>query len=442
MIRAFLCVALVACGDNLPLDLELEPSSGTRLQLTWALYDDGSRQLDPSAFYDVRLHARCTPQPWIDDVLRCVPDADDVVFQDSACTVAVGRVRTIEKPTHFLHHERRGDGWVPARVFRAGTEKVELALHWQLRAGACVGPFFPPKPAATYFEISGEIGGEELVAFTETELGDDRLALRMRTTEDGVRAPLGLRDRELAIDCAPSASGTGAVACEPLQFADATLFGDPECRLPALATATAPAIARVAQPSGCADYHAVAAETGPVVYQRAGDRCARATLLADQRAFLVGDRLALPAIERVVEARAGSRLERVLLVDGELRFAHDRLHDSATRADCQPVAWKDGLRCIPVAHVPARMLYAVGCAFEVRLAELPERSCERPAFALARSADVLDVHAIGDAFTGEAYAQTAAGCIRYTPPSGMSLHELGPPLALDTFVRGHWIGER
>lgn len=442
MIRVALCLALAACGDNLARDLEIEPISGSRLQLTWALYDDGSRQLDPDAFYDVRIHARCTPRRWIDDVVRCVPDADDAVFRDSGCTVAVGRVRTIEKPTHFLHYELRGTDWVPARVFRAGLEKVELALHWKLLGGTCTGPFLAPRRNETYFEIAAEIGGEELVAFDDIELGDERLALRLRTTADGVRAPLGLRDRELAVDCAPSSSASGSVACEPLDYADATRFADAECREPAVASEAPPAIARVVEPSGCAAYHAVGAEVDSLLYRRDGDRCVRAVLPDGQRAFLVGERLELPAVERVVEARAGSRLHRVLLVDGELRFAHDRLHDSATRADCQPLAWGDGLRCVPVAHVPARMLFAPGCAFEVRLAELPERSCDRPSFAVARTPDVLDVHAIGDAFTGEAYEQTAAGCVRYAPPFGVSLRELGPPLDPDTFVRGYAIGER
>src|SRR5258706_15581040 len=90
---------VAACGDNIPPEDILASVSGSRIVLQVYGYDDGARQVDTSVLYDLRLHSRCNAQPWADGVVRCVPEADDAVYTDAACTTLIGLGVRPEKPS-------------------------------------------------------------------------------------------------------------------------------------------------------------------------------------------------------------------------------------------------------------------------------------------------------------------------------------------------------
>jgi hypothetical protein len=435
-------VVLAACGDDLVARDDLITAvSGSRLAVQKYRYDDGTEIAVSGEFYDLELHARCRPQRWIDDATRCVPVVDDAVYSDAGCTALVGLGRTIRRPTHFLAYETRAGGAVPARVFRAGPETAPIAQHYAIADGACVGPMTVPPEVANFFKVGDELDGGALIAFRDGEVGDGRLGVRVRETDDGLRVPIGLHDRALGVACAARPQDGGGTACEPVDALVATYFSDPACRDPVVAAGAAavPTIARIVEPSGCARYARVGRELSPPVFRRDGDACTAVVAPLEGRLFSVDTAIDLPVLERTRERIADRRLQRVVLAHDGLRFLDERLFDTATGADCTARAVRDGFRCLP-ATVPSIGLFLDGCTAPVRVAELPQRMCEPIAFATTNRPFAL--YDIGDPPASPLFRRDPGGCRPYTGPAGTELHALGPQLDLTTFVFGIYFGER
>ena len=430
-----------ACGDDLQRGDELVTAvSGSRLAVQKYRYDDGTELAVAGEFYDTELHVRCRPQAWPDGDVRCVPIVDDAVYADAACTALVGLGRTIARPAYFLAYDNRASGAVPVRVFRAGGAATAITQSYAIADGACVGPTPVPTDLMRFFEVGDELDGSALIAFRGGELGDGRLGLQLRETDDGLRVPIGLRDRALDIACTPRLQGNGGVACEPIDAFPAAYFSDPACNEPALAVAATaiPTIARLVEPSGCARYYRVGRELSPPIYRRDGNACAVVAPL-EGRLFSADTAIELPALERSREVVRGRRLQRVVLDHDGLRFLDERLFDTATGAECTARAVRDGIRCLP-ATVASIGLFTEGCTTLVRVAELPQHMCERVAFATTnRPFQLFD---IGDPVAGTLYRRDAGMCRPYTGPPGTELRSLGPPLDLASFMAGIYFGER
>lgn len=445
MRRALLAVMLAGgCGDNVHVDDVFEATSGSRIKLEWHLYEDGTRQAERAVFYDINVHARCTPQRWVDDVIRCVPIAEDAVYIDETCENVVGRARTIEKPTHFIGHDALAGTTLPARLYRAGQVTEPVDEFYEQRDGECVGPFRPPSDL-TYYRLVDEIAGSSLVEVRDEEVGDGRLGVRLRETDDGVRVPVGLRDRDLDLPCTPAPRADGSVHCAPSEVPDATLFRDPGCEEPVITISDAvavPTLARVADPAGCARYHAVGAEHVGPLYRRDGEACTRIAPIPPRRAFGVGAELELPMLERTIEDVPARRLQRIVVQAGDLRFIDERLYDSATRADCQRQTLGETVRCLPAVLASASVLFTRSCAVEVPIAELPQRTCERIGFAMATTDEGEAIHAIGDRATDPLFQLTGLGCQPYAGATGQELRTLGPAIAPETFSAAVMYGER
>jgi len=439
-------IALAACGDNLPFEELEEARSGTRLKLEWHLYEDGTQQLAPDAFYDAHLHARCTPAPWSDATIRCVPEGGDTVFTDAACTSELGRAHG-RAPRFFVGRDLIAGAAIAARVYRAGSRlETPPAARFERRDGACTAAASEPD-GATYYALGAAIDGAGLVEVVHTDLGDAPLGLRLRTTVDGLRAPLGFIDRALGVACRPEDRAGGA-ACVPVDAVAATAFADADCEEPAVIvdiaaepTASAPAYAFTGV-DGCAAYHAVGAELTAIPFQRVGEACVR--MPATMRAFGLGAPLALPAIARTIEDTPTGRLRRIVLTAGELRGYDPRLFDTATRAECERHPFAYGSRCLP-AHAPSalRLFANDRCGHEVAIAEVARTPCAPVAFAIARGEGDATVHAIGAPYTGPLFAQDGAGaCIAHTTPADRVPHALGPALPPDVFVAAIPFSER
>lgn len=442
---AFLLAVLAgACGDNVYVEDLFEATSGSRLKLEWHLYEDGTRQAETAVFYDINVHARCTPVRWIDGVLRCVPIAEDAVYIDAECENLVGRARTIEKPTHFIGYDALAGTTLPARLYRAGLMTTPVEEFYEKREGMCVGPFLNP-PALTYFQLVDEIAGSDLVEIREDEAGEGRLGVRVRSTDDGVSLPIGLRDRDLDVACTPAPREDGSFYCAPTDAAVASLFQDPACAEPVItisSAASVPTMAKVADPSGCARYHAVGAEqTGPL-YRHDGEVCTRVAPVPARRVFAIGAELDLPVLDRTIENVSARRLQRIVLGAGDLRFVDERLYDTATRADCQRRSIGEAVRCLPAVAANASVLFTGSCVVEVRIAELPQRTCEPIGFATATTSDGMAIHAIGDRAVDTLYQLTGTACQPYPGAAGNVLRTLGPPIAPETFSSAVSYGER
>jgi len=433
------CVA--GCGDNRhPADL-FTAVSGTRLALQKYRYDDGTEQAVATEFFDTANHTRCTPQAWPDGALRCVPVADDAVYVDPACTMAIGLGRTIAKPSYFIRYDVSQTGRAPAQLFRAGGSTAAISQYYERGGDACQGPIAVPADVRTSFELGDELDGGALVALhDDDELGDSVLGLRLRTTDDGLRVPLGLRDRALDVACVPRRQGDGSVGCEPSGAAPAAYFRDPGCSEPVVAAAAPPAIALVIEPSSCASYRGVGREVAPPVYRRDGDACSAVAAPADGRLFAVAAPIELPALGRALEIVPGRRLERIILDHDALRFVQDRLFDTETGAECERRAFRDATRCIPASAIPAITLFMAGCTVQVRVAEIPQRTCQPQAF--ATTARPFQLHAVGEPTTEPLFALVGDACTPYASPAGLALHTLGPALDPASFMAAIYYGER
>ena len=444
--------ALGACGDNEPTFEVLEPTSGTRLAIEQYLFTDGTRLPQPTAFYDRRIHARCTPQEWIDGVVRCVPDAEEAFYRETTCETLFGRA-TMKFPTHFIARDTRASDGARglARAFEVGA-KADPIEQYFLRVGQaedgtpiCTGPFtFPPPEEGTqFYELAGEVGGEDLVPIIDDELGAGRLGLAVRRSADGALVPLGFRDRELGVACAPTARENESGACVPIDASPAPYFADPGCTAPALlvpADAAPPAVARSDDGDGCPAYHTVAAAPAPRAYVATNSGCA--SVQTSLRVFPLGPIADLAPVTRTVDAAPKRRLQRILASEADLHVYGDRLYDTATRAECELRLVGDTQRCLPTVLAPVVDAYQPGCTIARPLAEVPDRACVQARFA-ATLAETPTLHAIGEPFTGRAYVIDVFGtCTPYVPTTGTTPHLVGPALPEDTFVAATPYGAR
>jgi hypothetical protein len=435
------------CGDDLhPID-RFTPTSGTRLALQSYRFDDGTEQVVASEFYDLELHTRCTAAQWRDGSLRCIPAVDEAQYVDAACTELIGFGRTIiARPSHFVAYDTRAGIAVPVRVLRAGGSHAVIAQYYTVVDGRCSGPVPVPGDLHDFFEIAGELDGDALAALTSTEIGDDlgdgRLALQIRTSDDGARVPLGLYDRALATACTPRAGSDGSVACEPIAAVAAAYFGDAGCTAPVVSVSAAPvpAIARLVEPSGCASYHSVGRAVAPPIYRRDGSGCTQVTAPAGGLLFAVDAALELPALARSLETVRDRRLSRILLDRAGLRWVDDRLFDRTTGSECERRNLRGTVRCLPANLVPALTLFDPSCTVPVRVAELPRPSCERIAY--ATSSRPFQIRAIGDPVSDPLFRFDGASCVPYAAAPGTELRALGPPIDLTTFMSAIYFGER
>lgn len=444
--RLLLALGCAACGENTHPDELFTAVSGARLALQQFRYDDGTEQATADEFYDTDLHARCAPQRWSDDLVRCVPVADDAVYTDAACTMLVGRARTAVEPELFLAYAAIGEVVRPARLFRAGAATDPIAQFYEMRDGACTGPRSSPEEPITYFAVGDEIEGASLVPIRDGEIGDGRLGVQIREGDDGARVPFGLRDRELGVACSPARGDGGDILCAPTSAAPASYFRDPACNeavAAASAAAPPPTIVAVVEPSGCTGYRAVAGEVpGAPLYRRDGDACTPAARPAGARLFAAGAGLELAPLGRTLEDAPARRLQRIILETGGLRFLDDHLFDTATRADCRRQPIGDVLRCIPEAVAPMRTLFATGCGVAVQLAEVPQRTCERIAFATRLTGDGFEIRAIGDRPPDALFQLQNGQCLPYPSSAATTLRALGPPIDPAAFLGAVYFGAR
>lgn len=445
VVAAAACIAS-SCGDDRTALEVFEPRSGTRLAIEQYQFDDGTQLVAPGAFYDRRLHARCTPKPWIDGVVRCVPDADPAFYRDATCMTPIGVGTTIKFPTHFIATDTQDDTTLPARIFAAATPTDAIAQAFYRADGACRSITIGGE-GTRFYNVGEEVDGATLVPITDDEIGDGRLALAVRRSGDGALVPINFRDRELGVACSPAPRGDeghdGELGvCEPLGAPPATLFADPACDEPAiLAGALGPsAVATTRASTGCLAYHAVVPAPLPHAYRREGSACVAVS--SSLSAHALGAVMDLVPVTRTPDALDGHRVQRILASDGTHNVYADRLLDTATRAECRLAQHGDTLRCLPPALAPIVELFESGCMLPLVVAAVPRRACEPLAFAARDANAALELRAIGDVLDRTAYVQTPTGCQPYVADADTELHAVGPVLPDDAFIAAVPFGAR
>jgi len=436
--RVVLLLAISACGDNLEVDPNVA-RSGYRLKLVHHDYGDGTRETETRWFHDAARDERCTPHTWSDGVTLCTPEFTDTVFPTSECARALGRVAAgAAVPPYFVRHYWLAGGWVPSRIYRPG-ELVEVpAQAWELREGACLGPY--DTAGFDYYELDREVERAGLVRITHPEVAStSRLELTAFASADGLYAPTGLYDRDLDERCIPAAApGADATACVPDGVANAEYFHDAQCSKPELALAPGdrlPAVIRHHDArSGCTSYHAVGAEvSAPPLFHRNGPVCVDIAAPTDNRYYLAGAPRELAGLDRVRDP-ASRRLQPIELQHGGLRIADARLYDSALATECRR-GELDGLeRCLPETTVPVIELFAdQACQAVIPLAEISTGACATPA-TFARAPD-RTLHAIGAVHASPLYhLSTGDRCLPYALPEGIAFHDVAPALPADAFA--------
>jgi hypothetical protein len=333
---------------------------------------------------------------------------------------------------------------VPAHVYRAGpVTAAPVSATYTQTVDGCVGPS-PTPDGVVHHQLAAEVDGASLVPLHEAELGDGRLAVRVRQSDDGLRLPLGLVDRELGRACRAVATAAG-VTCEPTDAPGTDRFADPQCEQPALVVVdddAPPAVVQAAAPSGCATYHATGSAAAGPVYRRTSNGCVPAPLNVGARVFALGPPLALPALAATVDDVPGRRLQRIALSTGDLAVWDERLFDRATGATCQRLALGDDTRCVPAVLAQGQWLSTASCASDVAAVEVPAQACAQATFAALVAGDGLQLRAIGDPIAVPLYRVDGAGCRPYVAPADRVLHALGPALPADTFVGAIYFGER
>lgn len=438
-------LAVVACGDNVAGSGE--PRSGARLRIAHYVYDDGTRQPETAWFYDADRDERCAERRWSDGNAYCTPAAGDTVYTSADCTTLLGRIATrgalpAERPRYAARPYWIDGRWRPSRLFVLGEQTTPPAQVWELRDGVCYGP--TPADGSDYHDLAAEVPREQLVRLRELDdVSQARLVLRVVTSEDGLRAPVAVHDRELGVDCELAAPDEERATCVPRDIATTSYFHDAACTQPELAIpqgVVRPAVVRHLNETGCATYYEVGAQVhAPPLYSGVPDACTEIVPPQSDRFFVVGPPVGLPTLARVRAATAGRRVQPVMLVAGALRTPDSLLFDGTLGVDCRRVETDDDHRCIPATTHPITYLFADdACQTVTPLALVDPRACGVvPRFARARSTDTgddtVEVRALIAPRSLPLYhLSTGERCLPYTTPAPLVAYDLGPviPLAL------------
>jgi hypothetical protein len=425
--RLLVLVGLLGCGDNLVPE-GAEARSGERLKLQFLEYVDGTRQLVRDELFDAGRDEVCRIVQWSDGFFYCTPEAGRARYADPECTRELGHIQLGEPaPPYFVHEFFVGGTFKPSKLYRRGALAEPPSATYELRGGTCDETLFGP--AGTFHELGEEVAHGALVQTGErSHVVDERVAVRIATSGDGVRFPLALRDRELEIDCRVDGPNRTSVECTPVRAHDAVFFHDDACTQPELSAASAPALAAV-QRDGCTSYHAVGEQVKAVPLFRLTPSCTPAVAPPGERLFLVGEQLALPVLAR--ERGEGERLQPIVVAGVDDGYLFDRQHGS----DCRPLDIGGVTRCVP-HHALSHPVYADDtCTTRALVALVQTRACEPPVqFTIRFFDETFEAYPIGGAAPPVYEVTTGDRCVPYLPPVGFAARALGAPLPAEAFA--------
>ncbi|HVV86662.1 MAG TPA: hypothetical protein VHE35_26570 [Kofleriaceae bacterium] len=438
---------VAACGDDLTSDAPLAPRDGTRLAASWFAFADGARLPEPfgafEGLFDRVEHTTCVQQPWADGVDRCTPtQVGQALYTDAACTQVVGRASVNETPTHFV-----GFDWVrgsahQARLYRAGAPIAPIGAFYERRDGTCSGPL-PAPVGYSYYASAGEVDVGRLPQLTIQLVGDGRLAMWVTTSTDGLWLPTSVVDTELNDPCSPGIDRDGRLRCLP-DAQTTTTFADPACTHPVFVSEPSVGppslIVAVTGRDGCSTYHGLGDPIDTAVYSLQSDgACVARPLGGGETVFDTSGEVTPVELQRSVEPASGRRLQQIVYEGGGAHFVDvERLHDTATHADCKPAGVADRLRCLPAQIAPTATLFTSStCAIPIDVVLDAHPTCGAASFATTPDDMAVDVlHVIGDPVATPLFTGGVGNCTPFVAPPGVTVRAVGPALDPSVFVHG------
>jgi len=411
---------LAGCGD----ELDIDGHSGSRLGIPWLDFN-GTRQWQPEEgrhlsdgrfintedYFDRERGENCAPEPWLDGITRCTPATELIsrkLFADAQCTV-----RVTESPQTFKYVGDYDDKCGIRRlwhVFPVTSTMPRTELYYLSTDSKC----YAATSSAPMLGVLGpELAPDVFAAVDiESEPKDERIQLRLRASEDGLRLPLSLNDRLLgAVDVVRSGEDDlglprGAVLASP----ETLFYADAECTR-----------GYVRVDPGCAAPQAAYDDTG---YYALGDRA------ASPPGFVLTLGTCMPANPpsgELYEVRTASPIALVGVqithaMDGQQRIQlqHARagqvalqlreLYDTELQAECVPRRFPDDVvRCAPdqsAAQLLPGIYTDAACQMPIVLAGVAEGH-RRPALVMQDRTLLggpLDIYEVGERYVGPAFA--------------------------------------
>jgi hypothetical protein len=432
-LRLAMIAVLAACGDN--ATETSVPQSGSRLRLVTYVYTDGAREWDPQVFFDRALAARCSIRLFSDGARYCMPEqaGGRTVFVNATCSRAVGTVAPdAAAPPYFIRYFSLGGDSTPSRVYRAHAATAAPLEVWFQLGTECTGPY-PADPALVYHELGEELA---LVRVRESErITGQRLAMMIDTSDDGLRVPRMLVDRDLELPCEVAASPyADAAACVPLGLPRADYYADAGCSEPLAALATgAPELATHHGPlTGCHALYRVAATAEPAaVYEILGGACVMVPRPAGTL-YALGEGVPPTSAARV-HTGTTSRLAPIELVDDSVRWPDGFVFDRLLAGECRRRSREDSIVCEPHATARVQEFFAdPACTTLVRLAVAAVGACQPPP---RFASDGEAIHEVGDVLEVALFElEPGDRCGDYTLPVHLQAYTLGAPLDRATFA--------
>lgn len=423
--------------------------SGSRLELAWHEYDDGSRQLDTVEVYDAKRGESCVPRAWSDGNTYCTPGGRTLpaitkVFTDGACSASVLR-------------SADALGYVPTLAGGAITalhraDAVGVDAYWVGDAdGACAGPY--GAGTLRFYARGAEVKRTELSRVESREIEDGgRVALRAHVSDDGLTLPHGLRDATFGFDCIVRTTANGVATCLPPRQA-ALRFADATCREPVVGQHASygdvsPYVfaGEVCTPQGFVV--GVEVPTAPG-YELVDGACVATVAPVGHRWFLAAP-VELAQVERRRVSAPGFRLESIELAAGGLTLDDGNRYDTRTGGECHLASSsaEPGVRrCLPqdpghefTYYADATCTQRVPLANVYRHAPMAKCGAELPPFAVAANRPGTYYRIMGSQ-TAPVYRVDETGRCTASPMEGLAgtplLFQMGEPVDVSTFVAAH-----
>jgi hypothetical protein len=384
-----LAIILGGCADD-PSTL----SSGSRLELAWHEFDDGSRQLDTVEIFDAKRGEMCVAREWSDGATYCTPGGRvfasvSEVFTSASCDASVLRAGEGRAMTYVPTF----DGGAITALHRAEAVTVDAA--WvRDAAGACVGPF--ATTGQRFYARGAAVTASELTRIEAREIHTGgRVSLRVNASDDGLSVPVGMRDAALGFDCIVRQTSTSAATCLPPRQA-ALRFSDAACAKPVVGqhasyNDVAPYVfaGEVCAPQGFMVGVEIAAVPG---YELVGGACVATTAPIGHRWFEAAS-IELATMDRRRVTSGGARLDAIEIAAGDVVIDAGNRFDTRTGGECHLAssASEPGVRrCLPqdpgfehTYYADAACTQAVPLANVYRQAPMAKCGAALPPFAVA-----------------------------------------------------------
>lgn len=456
-------------GDNPdggdPNGLDCEGRSGTRIRQVVRNHADGSKQF--LRLHDSDLGEDCAFGLASDSSLRCIPIADGtpfaagaVMYTDPGCG-ANNRIAQLAAaigdppPTHMQQVVAGGtaDGCGAVTFnYQLGNQIAmapDTTIYRKDPDDQCVGVTAGSNP---YFELVAEVAPDDLVAGTESWVGQGRIQQRRLDGDDGSRwcDIDSFRDLELETSCTLQYGEDNSIQCLPSPLAIGNFFSDGACgagtELPLMVVPeTCDSGARYAYEAAIATcgyrrrVRALGAEYTDPYFVMDGT-CMPADAGAGT-AYRVGPAMSgtsFSSFTRAYIASGGDRLERGDLENGlGLRFFRFQWRDTTLDMPCSFQTLADeSVRCIPTGgsqEIPVATVTSLfsdaGCTTAVQVGQI-DLTC----FGDAEPTHALDGTRVYP-LTGAAPAtyRMDAACVQVTD---VALYTLGTEIPPDMFVSG------